>query len=158
LPEFVCAENLYGEGRAFRHETTHATQMIEVVVGVDEVADRLARKELVHFGNRRTFIAGIGSAAAWPVVARAQRQAAVRSLRERRDGALNLAGIAYIDGAQFHLQERGRGLDGGELAEPGGAGGVPKHSRARHRGRDLLEQFELSTSRPPQPALNCSRS
>jgi hypothetical protein len=36
-----------GDRRAFRHETTHATQMIEVVVGVDEVADRLAGEELV---------------------------------------------------------------------------------------------------------------
>jgi hypothetical protein len=38
-----------GDRRAFRHETTHATQMIEVVVGVDEVADRLAGEELVDY-------------------------------------------------------------------------------------------------------------
>jgi hypothetical protein len=32
-------------------------------------------------------------------------------------------------------------LDYGELADPGGYGGIPKDRRSRHARRDLLEQF-----------------
>ena len=34
-------------------EAAHATQMIEVIVGVDEVADRLVGEELVDLGDDR---------------------------------------------------------------------------------------------------------
>ena len=37
--------------RAFRHEAAHATEMIEVIVGVDQVADWLVGEELVDFGD-----------------------------------------------------------------------------------------------------------
>ena len=39
------------DGRAFRHEGAYPTQMIEVVVGVDEIADRLAREGPLDFGD-----------------------------------------------------------------------------------------------------------
>ena len=37
------------DGRAFRHEGAYPTQMIEVIVGVDEIADRLAREGPLDF-------------------------------------------------------------------------------------------------------------
>jgi hypothetical protein len=33
-------------------------------------------------------------------------------------------------------------LDGAELANSSGYGGIPKHRRPRNAGRDLFEQFE----------------
>src|SRR6266436_3684086 len=36
----------------------------------------------------------------------------------------------------------GHGLDDGELADPGGYCGIPKHRRARHAWCNLLEQFQ----------------
>src|SRR6516162_11772680 len=41
------------DGCAFRHEAAHATQMVEVVVRIDEILDRLVGEELVGFGHQR---------------------------------------------------------------------------------------------------------
>ena len=69
-------------------------------------------------------------------------QTAIRGARECRDGALDLAGVADVHRAYLHPDRRRHGLDRGELAEPGGYGGVPNDSRSRHAWRDLLEQFQ----------------
>src|SRR5262249_1630416 len=61
-------------------------------------------------------------------------QAAVRTLRERRDGALDLAGIAHIGHAQVHAEGRRRSLDDAELARSGRDGRVSKDRSPRHVG------------------------
>ena len=43
-------------------------------------------------------------------------------MREGRDSALDLACIAYAEGAQLHPQRRRHGLDGAQLAGPTGYG------------------------------------
>jgi hypothetical protein len=58
--------------------------------------------------------------------ARRHDQAAIRGARECRDGALDLAGVAHVDRAYLHADRRRHGLDYGELANPGGYGGIPK--------------------------------
>ena len=66
--------------------------------------------------------------------ARRHDQAAIRRARERRDGALDFAGVAHVDRAHLHPERRRHGLDGAELADPGGVGrdpeGPPLASRA----------------------------
>src|SRR5262249_22723325 len=42
----------------------------------------------------------------------------------------------------LNYTERRRRLDGGELTDASGNGGIPKTRRARHARRDFLEQFE----------------
>ena len=74
--------------------------------------------------------------------ARRHDQASVRSTRKRRDGSLDLAGIADVDRAQFHPERRRRRLDRGELAGSGGYAGIPKDRRSRHARRDLLDKFQ----------------
>ena len=74
--------------------------------------------------------------------ARRHDQAAIRGARECRDGALDLAGVAHVDRAHLHPERRRHGLDCGELADPGGYGGIPKDRRSRHARRDLLEQLQ----------------
>src|SRR5262245_43074640 len=67
----------------------------------------------------------------------------IRLTRKGRYGALNLASFrAHIDRAQLHAERRRYGLDGSPLAATGRIGGVPKHGRPLHAGRDLLEQFQ----------------
>jgi hypothetical protein len=56
--------------------------------------------------------------------ARRQNKTTVRRAREGRDGALDLAGIAHVDRADLHAERRRHGLNDGELADPGGYGGV----------------------------------
>ena len=74
-------------------------------------------------------------------------QAAIRGAREGRDGALDLAGVAHVDRAHLHPERRRHGLDGAELADPGGYGGIPKDCRSRHAWRDLLEQLQPFSAR-----------
>ena len=61
--------------------------------------------------------------------------------------ALDLAGVAHADRAQLDAQRRRRGLNGGELAGPGGCAGFAKDRRSFHAGRDLLEQLQLFPAR-----------
>ena len=51
------------------------------------------------------------------------------------------ASIVQTDRAQLDPEGRRR-LDGGELADTGGNGGISQHHRAGDAGRDFLEQFE----------------
>jgi hypothetical protein len=74
--------------------------------------------------------------------ARRHDQPAIRGARERRDGAVDFAGIAHVDRAQLHPQRGRHGLSGGELPDPGGDGRIPKDRRPRHAGRDLFEQLQ----------------
>jgi pimeloyl-ACP methyl ester carboxylesterase len=74
--------------------------------------------------------------------ARRRDDAAIRDARERRNGALDLAGVAHVDRAYLHSERWRHGLNDGELADPGRTGGIPKHSRSRHARPDLLEQFQ----------------
>ena len=69
-------------------------------------------------------------------------QAAIRRAREGRDGALDLAGVAHVDRAHLYSERRRHGLDGAELADPLGYGGIAKDRHARHAGRDLFEQLQ----------------
>src|SRR5262249_12778678 len=66
---------------------------------------------------------------------------AVRNVRKGRDRRLDGAGIVQTDRAQLNPQRRRR-LDGGELTDAGGNGGIPQHHRARDARCDFLEQFE----------------
>ena len=72
-------------------------------------------------------------------MATAHNHAAVGTLREGRDGALDLAGIAHIDGAQLHAQRRRKRLDRTELTETRCDAGVTKDRSPRHARCDLLE-------------------
>ena len=58
------------------------------------------------------------------------------------DGTFDFARIAHIDRAQLHPKRRRRGLDGGQLAAPGGSGPITKDHHSRHAGRNLFEQFQ----------------
>src|SRR5262249_6780916 len=55
-------------------------------------------------------------------------QAAIRLAREYRDGALDLAGIADIDGFHLNPERRRHALDGAELTNSNGQSGIPKDS------------------------------
>src|SRR5262245_48415405 len=73
-------------------------------------------------------------------------QAAIRALRERRDGAFDLTGVAYVNGAQVHADRWRQRLDGAELAGTGRHRGIAQHRYSSDARRDLLEKLEpLST-------------
>ena len=69
-------------------------------------------------------------------------QAAIRTLRERRDGALNLAGIAQVNWAHVYPDRRRHRLDYRELADTGGDVGIPEDQRSRYARCDFLEKFQ----------------
>src|SRR5262249_56856090 len=69
-------------------------------------------------------------------------QAAAGRLRERREGAVDFAGIAHVDGTQLHAERRRERLDSAELAGTGRDAGVAENRHARHARRDLLEQLQ----------------
>src|SRR5215467_2256058 len=69
-------------------------------------------------------------------------QAVIWGTREGRDSALDLACIAYAEGTQLHPQRRCHGLDGAQLPNTGGQGGIPNDCRSRHVGCDLFEQLQ----------------
>jgi len=62
--------------------------------------------------------------------------------REGRDAALDLAGVAHIDRDDLHPQRGRRGLDRGELADPGGYGGIPKDCRSGRAWSNLFKQLQ----------------
>src|SRR6266700_4110862 len=74
--------------------------------------------------------------------ARRHNQAAIRRARECRDGALDLAGVAYVDRADLHPDRRRHGLDYGELADPRDYSRITKDRRSRYTRRDLFKQFQ----------------
>src|SRR4029450_7650171 len=49
---------------------------------------------------------------------------------------------AAAAGAEPHPQRLRHRLDGGELADTGGAAGIPENRRPGHARRDLLEQLQ----------------
>ena len=55
---------------------------------------------------------------------------------------LDLSGDARVDRAYVHPERRRRGLNDGELADPGSDDWIAKHGRTRHARRDLLEQLQ----------------
>ena len=59
-------------------------------------------------------------------------------LRERRDVALDVAGITHIDRAQFDAERRRHGLDRAELTRPGRDRGFAKDRRPREVRRESL--------------------
>ena len=59
----------------------------------------------------------------------------------RRDGALNLTGVAHVNCAHLDMQRRCNGLDGCELADAD-RHGIAENCGSRYAGRDLLEQFQ----------------
>ena len=69
-------------------------------------------------------------------------QAAIRALRESRDGAFDLVGTAHVDGAHVYADRWRQRLDGAELARPCRYGATSKDRGSRHARRDLLEQFQ----------------
>ena len=69
-------------------------------------------------------------------------QAAIRAARESCDVVLNLAGVAYVDRAHLQPERRRHRLDGAELADPLGYGGVTKDRYPRHARRNLFEQLQ----------------
>ena len=69
-------------------------------------------------------------------------QAAIWGTRKCGDVALDLAGLAQVNRAYLQPERGCSGLDGAELPDPGGYGGIPQRGHARDTRRDLLEQFE----------------
>src|SRR5262249_16617767 len=69
-------------------------------------------------------------------------QTTVRYLRERHDGALDLARIAHVHWTQLHPQRLRHRLDDCVLTGPGAHSGVPKDRRPRHAGPDLFKQLQ----------------
>ena len=69
-------------------------------------------------------------------------QTAIPVAREGRDGALDLAGVAHIDGAHLHPERWRHRLDDTELGGAGGYGGIPKDRHSRHARRDFFEEFQ----------------
>src|SRR5262252_4664487 len=63
-------------------------------------------------------------------------------MRQGGDVAFDLADIAHINWDRFHPERWRRGLDGAELPDPGGYGGVPKDGHSFHPRRDLLEHLQ----------------
>ena len=73
-------------------------------------------------------------------------QAAVRPLRERGEGTLDLGGIAHVDGTHVHAEGRRQRLNYAEHARTNRDVGLTKDRSPRHTRRDLLEQLQpLST-------------
>ena len=68
-------------------------------------------------------------------------QSTVRIAGKGRDRGLDGGGIVQADCTQLDTERRRR-LDGGELTDASGNGGIPQNRRARHARRDFLEQFE----------------
>src|SRR4029077_12136675 len=66
-------------------------------------------------------------------------QAAIRALRESRDRAFDLAGIAYVNGTHVHADRRRQRLDRAELAGPCSYRRISKDHGSRHARRDLLK-------------------
>src|SRR5262245_3343927 len=69
-------------------------------------------------------------------------QAAIWGTREGRDSALDLACIAYAEGAQLHSERRRHGLNCAPEANSAGYRRVAKHCHARHAWRDLFQQLQ----------------
>src|SRR5262245_33583141 len=69
-------------------------------------------------------------------------QAAIRDLRESREGPLDLARIARIDCTHSHAEKRPNGLGRAKLSASGGKAGVPNDRGTGDERRELLEQFE----------------
>jgi hypothetical protein len=74
--------------------------------------------------------------------------AAVRDVRESREGALDLARIAHIDGAQLHAKRGRERLDRAKLGQTWRDGSVTKDRRSRYARRDLLEQLQPFPAEP----------
>ena len=74
--------------------------------------------------------------------ARRHDQAAIRYARKCRDVALDLTGVAHVDRSYLDPKRRRHGLDGAELANPDGYGGVPDDCYPLYSRRDLLEQLQ----------------
>src|SRR5262249_44544441 len=66
----------------------------------------------------------------------------VGTLCERREGALDLAGISHVGGSQLHAPSRRKRLDRAELSETHSDAGVTKDRSPRHSRSDLLEQLQ----------------
>src|SRR6516165_12696357 len=69
-------------------------------------------------------------------------QAAIWGTREGRDSALDLACIAYAEGAQLHPQRWRRCLDGAPHADPGSYGGIANDCHSCRAWRDLFQQLQ----------------
>src|SRR5262249_36985289 len=69
-------------------------------------------------------------------------QAAIRTLRERRHGALDLADVPHIDRAQLDAERRRRRLDYAELSRSSRDGGFSNDRHPRDSGRNLFEQLQ----------------
>ena len=65
-------------------------------------------------------------------------QTAIRSAREGRDGALDLAGVAHVDRVTSTLSDGATAWMTANWPVPRAYGGIPKDRRSRHAGRDLL--------------------
>jgi ABC transporter substrate binding protein len=74
----------------------------------------------------------------------------LKEIAQRGHNALDLACIAYAEGAQLHPQRRRHGLDGAPLAKPGGYGGIANDRRSRH--------VTQSTPTGKQPATSIASS
>src|SRR5262249_25048334 len=69
-------------------------------------------------------------------------QPAVCSLREFCDVALDIVSVVRLDGKDVNPERWCHGLDDGELANPGGDGGIPQNCRSRNARYKLFKQLQ----------------
>src|SRR5262245_24650752 len=120
-PEWV------GRTRPVRHEPAAG----------DEEAFPIDRRQLVPGCQRDDQIS-----LRHPSTARPYNQAAIWAAGECGDGALDLGRVTHASRADLHPERRRHRLDDGQLADPGGCGGITKYGRSLHVGRDLFEQLQ----------------
>jgi len=103
--------------------------------GLDEVAERIDRGQLVPGRQRSDPIGMVRGESVWR-----DDQSAVRAIRQCCNVALHLARIVDVDHAQFNA-DRCERLDRGKLADSG-YGGFAQNRDAVDARRDFLEQLE----------------
>src|SRR5262249_28415731 len=100
----------------------------------DEEAFEVDRRQFVTRRQRDDQIAmNIGQRAA------RHDQATIRGARERRDGALDLAGVARVERAHLQTERRRRCLYGPPLPNSARYRGIAKDPRPRHARRNFFE-------------------
>src|SRR5262245_23620010 len=78
---------------------------------------------------------------------RRQYQTAIWAARERANRTIHRANVAKVNWCQLNSGRCSRGLDRAEQADSGGICRIPNDRRARHVGRDLLEQIQPFTAK-----------
>src|SRR5262249_2196126 len=111
--------------------------------GYDEVTRKVHRRKIVSRRQRDDQLA-MGHRGR----ACRHKQAAIRSARKRRNGALDLGPLAQSDRVRLQLERGSHGLDNSKLADSRTLGVIPKDHHASDARRDLLEQLYSVVMKP----------